>query len=133
MKGLGGRRPAQPLVGDPFAVIPIRPDDVEVRRDSRGNIHLRRVPHLEGLRRRVADWLGYDYSRKLELDEHGTLYYGLVDGARSLREIADRMTAASGRDRKTVEEGVVVFTKKLMTMDMLVLKVPDTAQRKREL
>jgi len=121
-------RPAGLVIADPFAVIPIRPDDVVTRQDSRGNIHLRHTPRINGLRRRVADWLGYDYSRKIELDEHGTLYYGLVDGAHTLRAIADRLAADSGRDLKTVEEGVIVFTKRLMTLDMLALKVPKAAQ-----
>jgi len=123
--------PAQPVIADPFAVIPIQPDDVAVRRDSRGHIHLRRLPPLNGLQRRVAGWLGYDYSRKLELDEHGTVYYALVDGSHTLRAIVDRMTATSGRDRKMVEEGVIVFTKKLMTLNMLALKVPEAAQWKK--
>ncbi|MEI6148089.1 MAG: hypothetical protein WCS01_03255 [bacterium] len=128
MRRSGKTRPVGPIIADPFAVIPIRPDDVVTRQDSRGNIHLRRTPRINGLRRRVADWLGYDYSRKIELDEHGTLYYGLVDGAHTLRAIADRIAAASGRDLKTVEEGVIVFTKRLMTLDMLALKVPKAAQ-----
>jgi hypothetical protein len=105
-------------------VIPIRPQDVAVRRDSRGRIHLRRFPPLGNLQRRIATALGYDYSRKIELDEHGTLYYELADGTHTLRAIVERMVAASGRDRKAVEEGVILFTKKLMTQDMLALKIP---------
>jgi len=125
------RHPSRPIIADPFAVIPLQPEDVTVRRDSRGHIHLRRLPPLRGLKRRVANWLGYDYSRKLELDEHGTLYYELADGNHTLRTIADRMTSASGRDRKLVEQGVIVFTKKLMTLNMVVLKVPESAQWKK--
>jgi hypothetical protein len=128
MKWFQKSQPAGPRIADPFAVIPIQPEDVAVRRDSHGNIHLRRMPQLDGLRRRVANWLGYDYSRKIELDEHGTLYYELVNGTHTLRTIADRMASASGRDRKAVEEGVIVFTKKLMTMNMVLLKVPKSAQ-----
>jgi len=127
------RQPPGPVIADPFAVVPLQPEDVAVRRDSGGNIHLRQMPRLGNLRRRVAGWLGYDYSRKLQLDEHGTLYYSLVDGTRTLRTIADRLTEASGRDRKTVEEGVIVFTKKLMTLNMLALKIPETAQWKHPL
>lgn len=130
MKWFQKSPPARQRIADPFAVIPIQPEDVAVRRDSRGHVHLRRLPHLAGMRRRVAEWLGYDYSRKIELDEHGTLYYGLVDGTRTLRAIADRMAESSGRDRKAVEEGVIVFTKKLMTMNMVALKVPESAQWK---
>lgn len=131
MKGSRKSRPVVPVIADPFGVIPIQPDDVAVRRDSCGNIHLKRLPPIGRFRRRVSDWLGYDYSRKVELDEHGTLYYGLVDGAHTLRMIVDRMVSNSGRDRKKVEEGVIVFTKKLMTMNMLALKVPESAQWKR--
>jgi hypothetical protein len=122
---------ANSVIADPFAVIPIQPEDVVVRRDSQGNIHLRRLPKIDGMRRRVAEWLRYDYSRKIELDEHGTVYYSLVDGAHTLRMIVDRMVSKSGRDRKTVEEGVIIFTKKLMTMNMLALKVPESAQWKK--
>jgi hypothetical protein len=125
-------RPAGPTIADPFAVIPVQPPDVAARRDSRGNLHLRHMPRIDGLRRRVAGWLGYDYSRKIALDEHGTLYYSLVDGTRNLRAIVDRLMEASGRDRKAVEEGVVLFTKKLMTLNMLVLNVPESAQWKKQ-
>ena len=131
MKWSKKSQPARPIIADPFAVIPLQPEDVAVRRDSRGHIHLRRLAPLSGLRRRVADWLGYDYSRKIELDEHGTLYYGLVDGNHTLRAIVDLMTSTSGRNRKTVEQGVILFTKKLMTMDMVALKVPESAQWKK--
>lgn len=123
--------PARPFIADPFAVIPMQPGDVTVKRDSRGMIHLRRQQPINGLLRRVAGWLNYDYSRKIALDEHGTLYYGFVDGNHTLRTIADRMTESSGRDRKTVEEGVIVFTKKLMTLNMVALKVPESAQWKK--
>jgi len=120
----------RPIIADPFAVIPIQPDDVTVKRDSRGMIQLRRQQPINGLLRRVAGWLRYDYSRKVALDEHGTLYYGFVDGTHTLRAIVDRMLESSGRDRKSVETGVIVFTKKLMTLNMVALKVPESAQWK---
>jgi hypothetical protein len=44
MKWFRKSPPPQPVIADPFAVIPIQPDDVAVRRDSRGHIHLRRLP-----------------------------------------------------------------------------------------
>ena len=113
-----------PTIADPFAVIPIKPDDVEMKRDSRGCIHLRRCEVLPGLRGRLAAWIGYDCSRKVELDQHGTLYYGLADGTNTLRAIAERMAVESGQPMQAVEEGVILFTKKLMTMNMIALKVP---------
>jgi len=109
---------------DPFEAIPLVPPDVELRRDSRGRICLRRQEPLQGLRKRLADWLHYDYSRTLELDEYGTLFHSLADGATPLRAIVERLIEASGKSREDVESGAVLFTKKLMTLHMLQLKVP---------
>jgi hypothetical protein len=114
----------QAAPADPFEAVPLVPDDVEVRRDSEGNIHLRRFEKLEGIRARVAAWLHYDCSRKIALDRHGTLYVTLADGTHTLRAIADRMAAESGRPLASVEPGVILFTKKLMTMNLIALKVP---------
>ena len=128
--GLFGRRrknsgKAGLLTRDPFDVVPFRPENVEIRHDSAGNAHLRMWPELKGLRKKIADVLGYDYSRKVQLDGYGTMYFKMADGANRLRDIADRMAADSGRDRKEVDEGVILFTKKLMTMNMIALRVAD--------
>ncbi len=122
-----------PIITDPFAVIPVKPEDVEMRKDSRGHIHLRRRPQLKGVQRFLAEALNYDYSKTVELDEHGSLYFSLADGNHDLKTIVDRMMAASNKSRKDVEEGVIIFTKKLMTMNMILLKVPESAQLKKPL
>ncbi len=119
--------PARPPAHDPFAAIPMKPDNVELKRDSRGMIHLRLHPEVKGFNKRVAHLLGYDYTKKIELDEYGTLYYGLVDGANTLRRIADAMVDQLGRSREEVERGVIVFTKTLMTKNLILLRVPRDA------
>ena len=119
----GKRKQPGPLIRDPFAVVPLRPDNVELRHDSTGCAHLRMQPAQKGLRARLGNWLGYDYSRKVQLDDYGTLYISLVDGRNRLHDIVDRMVAQFGKDRKEVEQGVILFTKKLMTMNMIVLKM----------
>lgn len=116
--------PPAPVVGDPLSVVPLKPDNVEVRTDSRGFIHLRMTPPLKPLHRKVAHWLKYEYSAKVELDEYGTLFYGLVDGERTLGAIIEAMAGTTGKSRKDMAMGVVAFTKSLMTRNMLVLKVP---------
>ncbi len=115
----------RPAIRDPFAVVPLIADRVDMRFDSAGHAHLRLRPALGGLRGKVAAWLRYDYARKVQLDDCGTLFMGMVDGRNRLRDIVERMAADSGKDRKDVEEGVIVFTRKLMTMNMLVLRVED--------
>lgn len=129
MAWLGTKRPPSPrsLIRDPLAVVPLKPDNVELRRDSHGLVHLRLRPTITGFRKRVADALRHDYSRKIALDEMGTRFYSLVDGARTLGAIADEMANASGTDRKETAERVVLFTKNLMTRNLIVLKVPAEA------
>lgn len=104
---------------DPLSAIPLRPPDLEVRQDSQGHVHLRRQGRVNWLQRLMRQ----EYSRKVSLDEFGSLYYGLIDGRRTLREIVDALVEKSGRERKEVEEGVVVFTKQLMVKHLLRLQV----------
>jgi hypothetical protein len=105
--------------------VPLRPDGLEIRHDSSGCAHLRVSPELKGLMKRVAGLCGYDLSRKVQLDRYGTLFIGMVDGRNSLHDIVARMAADSGKDRKEVEEGVVLFTKKLMIMNMIQLRIEN--------
>lgn len=124
MKSASKSTSDRPRLKDPLAVIPLKPDAVDLKRDSGGMIHLRRRGDLRGLRKKMADFLGHDYSQKLELDEYGTLYYTLADGSHTLHHIVDAMLPRVKKDRKEVEGMVVLFTKKLMTMNLIHLKVP---------
>jgi hypothetical protein len=104
--------------------MPMQPDAVEVKRDSHGMIHLRLSAEPSGLHRYLVRWLRFDPSRKIELDEYGTAYYAHVDGHTSLRRIVEMMTEQFGRSREDTEQAVMLFTKKLMQMQMIQLKVP---------
>ena len=108
---------------DPLAAIPLKPENVELREDVHGRLHLRLTPVLGPWQRRIATWLRYDYTRKLELDETGTQYYRLADGAHTLAAIIDELATQLGKDRSEVTAMVVTFTKLLMTRNMIVLKV----------
>ena len=109
---------------DPLAAIPLQPANVELRADRTGRLHLRLTPKLGPWQRRVAAWLRYDYTCKLELDETGTQYYRLVDGTHTLAAIIDALAAQLGQDRRDVTPMVVTFTKLLMTRNLIVLKIP---------
>ena len=108
---------------DPLAAIPLKPENVETREDSYGRLHLCLTPKLGPWQQRVAIWLRYDYTRKLELDETGTQYYRLADGAHTLTAIIDKLSVQLGRDRREVATMVVTFTKMLMTRNMIALKI----------
>lgn len=112
------------VLNDPLDAVPIIPDGVEMRDDSEGNRQLRVTPEVVGFRKRIARWLGQDYSSVAVLDEHGTQFIRAVDGRRTLRDVVDLLAASSGRSRQDVEEGVVLFTRKLMVKNMIALKVP---------
>ena len=115
-----------PAIEDPFAVVPIVPENVESRTDAEGLVHLRVTPRLTGFKKKLADWLRQDYSQRLALDEVGTQFFNLIDGQRRLKDIADEMAAVSDRPRKDIESGIILFTKQLMTRHMIVLKVFET-------
>jgi hypothetical protein len=114
---------------NPLAAIPLKPDNVELRRDMAGCLHLRMTPPLKPFQQKVATWLRYDYTRKLTLDEYGEIYYSLIDGQRPLSAIVDELTKQLGKDRNEVAMMVVTFTKMLMTRNMVALKVPAVVTR----
>lgn len=105
---------------DPLAAIPLRPPDVEVRQDSRGCLHLRRWAPVNRLQRLLRQ----QYATQVELDEFGSLFYQQVDGRQTLRDIIETIVRASGKPRRDVEQGAVLFTKQLMTKNLLQLKIP---------
>ena len=117
----------RPVIADPLAVIPRRPENVEMKRDSRGMVHLRVWEEPKGFKKTVARWLHYDYSRKIELDEHGSCYYEQVDGVKTLKEIIAAMMARFGQSRDEASQSVLLFTKQLMAKNLLQLVVPDGA------
>lgn len=123
--------PGTPTIRDPLAVIPLIPPTVEMRRDNRGLTHVRQTVPVNRLRKKLAKVFGFDYSRTIELDDRGTLYFSLVDGKHTIREIIDGMTATLGRDPKEMEASVLQFTKKLMTLQMIVLQVTPSSQGKK--
>jgi hypothetical protein len=117
----------KPVIRNPLAVIPVRPDCVELKHDYAGHIHLCLNSSPKGLSGRIAKIVGYDYTRKLQLDEYGSFYYSLVNGTNTLKTIVGKMAVQFNKEDKQMEENVILFTKKLMVMNMLVLKVPSSS------
>jgi len=69
------RRRPRLAIADPLAVVPLQPArcGTPARQPWVGR-KLRRTVRPTGMRKRIADLFNYDYSRKLELDEYGTLF-----------------------------------------------------------
>jgi hypothetical protein len=125
------RKPAQPppsappVITDKFAVVPCIPERVDRKYDSAGHLHLRIVLPPQGLAQRIADWVGYDYSHKLELDEQGTYFFAQIDGTTPLATIVTRMAQEYAWTDDQARERVILFTKKMMVLNMLVLLVDE--------
>ena len=115
----------KPWIRDPLAVIPLSPQNLEQRRNSRGMVCLRLNVPVTGFRKLVADWLGYKYEKLVELDELGTRFYEQVDGRRTLRDIADALAGSCGRSREEMRQQAMLFTRDLMTRNMILLRVAD--------
>ncbi len=124
MAALFGKKKPPFRIKDPFGVVPLKPATVEVKRDSRNHIHLRLTLPVNGLKKWLAAHLGYDFTRKVELDDNGTLYYNLVDGTHTLRAIVDALLTETKSAPAEMEKWVILFTKKLMIENLIVLKVP---------
>ncbi len=112
-------------IRDPLAVIPLPPQNLERIRDGRGLLCLRLAAPLTGLRKLAADWLGYRFEKRVELDELGSSFYEQVDGRRTLREIAAELARQKDRGRQELERAVVLFTRTLMAKNLILLKVTD--------
>ncbi len=110
-------------VYDPLAVVPLTPDNVEQKRDSHGLINLRLNVPVKGLRKSLANWLGYQYTKMVELDEMGSMFYERVDGRRTLRDIAGEMAGKCRRSQDEMNKQVLLFTRTLMSRNMIILRV----------
>ena len=105
--------------------VPQIADDVEVRKDAGGHVHLRRaLPLKPGLLRPLVKRLGYRRRIHVDLDVQGTLFWELIDGARRLREIEEAMRTKLSIEREKSEAAILAFTKMLMLRHLIYLKVP---------
>ena len=130
MFGRNKKKAAAPdlVIRDPLAVVPRFLPHVQARPDKQGVLQLRQEVMIRGIHSRVKRWLGMNCSRTLVLDDHGTRYFKLVDGTKTLREIVNEMMSPLGGDRASVEKAVLLFTKQLMQKGMLVLQVTPENQ-----
>ncbi|MEI8241998.1 MAG: PqqD family peptide modification chaperone [bacterium] len=133
MFGRNKKKAAAPalVIRDPLAVVPRFLPQVQAKPDKHGVLQLRQEILIKGVHSRVKRWLGMNCSRTLVLDEHGTRYFKLVDGTKTLREIGNEMMTILGGDRASVEKAVLLFTKQLMQKGLLVLQVTPENQVRR--
>jgi len=110
-------------IRDPLLAVPIIPEHVEMRYDDYGVIHLRSMPTAKSLNDNLRRILRQDYSRKVELDEHGTFCYRLIDGKHNLRYIAEQFAKMTGQDQHTANMQIIMFFKELMKKNLVALRI----------
>lgn len=73
--------------------------------------------------------LHYEGKRLLGLNESGTLVWSLIDGRRSLADIAREVADRDGIDCETAEAGVLDFAQDLHRRDLVIVEQGFDPQR----
>jgi len=73
--------------------------------------------------------LHYEGKRLLGLNAGGTFVWSLLDGRRSLAEIAREVADRDGIDRETAEAGVLEFVQDLHRRDLVIVEQGFDPQR----
>lgn len=111
-------------VDDPLAVVPEIEPGVEAKRDNKQLLQVRRKmepkPGLYGWFSRV---LKYRHEIRVNLDEAGTFFWGLLDGRRTIGRIADAMAERFGTEQAEARKSAVLFAKALMNRRLIHLRI----------
>jgi len=119
----GGSPPA--ARPDPLLAVPQVADGVEARADSRGRIQLRRrMDPGRGMAGLLTRRLKFERVARVNLDEAGSRFWHLIDGLRTIEEIADAMAGETGTDADACRRATVEFTRSLVLRHFVVLRVP---------
>lgn len=81
-------------------------------------------PWFAGLAKRVGAWDGRPLERKLELDELGTFCWGLIDGERTVRDMARAFAERHGLPAREAELAVSAFLRELGRRGLVGFREP---------
>ena len=113
-----------PIPADPTQVIPCVAPRVHVRADENGSLHIRK--EAESSKRMEAlfqKFFGWRRDRYVNLDERGTEFWKLIDGERTLAEIATLLSEVWTMEIPECKKAVIVYTRALMIRHLVVLVV----------
>lgn len=86
-------------------------------------------PWFATLAKRVGAWDGKPQARKLELDELGAFCWNLVDGERTVRELAQAMAGRYQLPRREAELAVAAFLRELGKRGIIGVRDAKPAQQ----
>lgn len=117
------------LKGDWLAPVPIIADGVETREDSQGFLQLRAMPPVKpGFMPSLARKLGMRRQVRVNLDAYGSMFWRLIDGNRTLRDIERQIRQQTQQPQVETEKAVILFAKSLMRRHLIALAVPKSAE-----
>lgn len=109
---------------DPMAAVPIVPEGVSSLGTPDGGIELSRKLKPKN---RIQAWyirtFHYDYTVRARLDANGALFWSLLDGRRTVRQVAAAMAARLGVAEDAARQGVVKYIGALMRRGWLQLRL----------
>jgi len=102
-------------VRDPLDAVPLVAEGVEAREGQGGLVQLKRTWRpVRGMRGLLAKALKYEHSSRLDLDALGSAYWRLVDGRRTLRQVAAALARESSRTEAECRKATIQFTRSLV-------------------
>ncbi len=112
-------------LADPTIAVPVVDQNVQAKTDEQDLVQLRRTFAPKGKAYRwISRRMKYDHARRVNLDVWGTQFWRLIDGERSLEQIAERMTRANGVAINDSRKAVLRFAGYLVQRNLILLVVP---------
>ena len=120
--------PQRPIQSDPLAAIPMIAPSVDARTEADGVVQLRQKRALGGgALGRLCSRMGFSPDRRINLDARASRFWSLIDGQRTLHEIADRVATEWSVSPTDARSLAVQFTRDLMIRELIVLRVEQPA------
>jgi hypothetical protein len=119
-----GRQTSPTHLADPLAVIPCHAPGVEVKESPEGDYHLRkRYPPGRGLMAFMKKRLGWRHECYYNLDARGTEFWKLLNGERTLHEVAAIVQQRWELEEAEARRAAVQYVRSLMLRNLLELEV----------
>ncbi len=133
--GIFGRRGVRLTREQQLAAIPVRNQNIEIRRDDAGTVTIT----IPWRRTRLGAVLGAllmlprgQRRRVLELDEVGSYVFDLCDGRRPVKTIVDILSERYKLSRKEAALSILTYLGQLARRGVVALLVPTDEARRRE-
>jgi hypothetical protein len=110
---------------DPLDAVPRVTAGVEAKTAADGRVQLRYLPPARSrLERFCRHTLQLQRAVRINLDERGSFFWGLIDSRRNLHDVARRVAREYGLSADQAWTATIVFTRELMRRGVVQLELP---------